>query len=284
MRRQAELAHAVRHTEDDRLRPPPQLGRDLGAGHPEDLAGRDGVDVVIAPKGIQQPWIVGDVRQHPQVDLRVIRSQQHPAGRGDDGPADLPPFFGPDGDVLQVRIRRDDPTGGRHRLVERGVHAARPGVHQSRQHVDVGRLQLGELTVSNDVGHDLVVGGQVLQDLGVGGVAGLGLFDRRQLQLLKQDESQLFGRADVELAARQPVDLRGQLCQPAVHLLRKRAQVRDIHGHAGFLHRRQHGHERHFDLGEQLQHLLVPHAIDEDRSQPAQHIGGLTGLRHLVPV
>jgi hypothetical protein len=51
--------------------------------------------------------VLRQVRQQAQLDLRVVRADQHaPLGR-DERPADLPPDLGADRDVLQVRIDDD---------------------------------------------------------------------------------------------------------------------------------------------------------------------------------
>ena len=57
-------------------------------------------------------------------------------------PPDLAAELGADRDVLQVRIAAAQPAGRGHRLVEAGVHAAGLRVHELRQRVDVGALQL----------------------------------------------------------------------------------------------------------------------------------------------
>ena len=50
--------------------------------------------------------------------------------------------LGSNRNVLQVRIGAAQPAGGGDRLVEAGVHAAGDRMHELRQRVDVGALQL----------------------------------------------------------------------------------------------------------------------------------------------
>ena len=53
-------------------------------------------------------------------------------------------LFGTNGDVLQIRITRRKPAGGGHRLIEAGMNPAGFRMHQFRQGVGVGPLELGQ--------------------------------------------------------------------------------------------------------------------------------------------
>ena len=66
----------------------------------------------------------GQVREHAELDLRVVGRDQHVARFGDERAADLAAELGPDRDVLQVRIAAAQASGRGDRLVEAGVHAA----------------------------------------------------------------------------------------------------------------------------------------------------------------
>ena len=74
---------------------------------------------------LQQARIAGQVRHDAQLDLRIVGGDQRVARRRDEGLADAPALRGADRDVLQIRIRRGQPAGGGHRLVIRGMDAAR---------------------------------------------------------------------------------------------------------------------------------------------------------------
>jgi hypothetical protein len=63
------------------------------------------VYVTVFGKSAEQSFITGQVRHDPQLDLGIIRGQQHTALARDESLPDTPPFFGADRDVLQVRIR-----------------------------------------------------------------------------------------------------------------------------------------------------------------------------------
>ena len=154
------------------------------------------------------------VGQHAQLDLRVVGRQQLPARLArQERRANLAAALGAHRNVLQVRIVRAEPARGRHHLVERRVHAAGLRMHHLRQGVDVRVLQLGVLPILDDLGRQRMQPGQLFQHVGVGAAAALGALEHRQLVLVEQDLLQLLGRADVELAAGQLVDLALQLRQ-----------------------------------------------------------------------
>src|SRR5262249_13699649 len=154
-----------------------------------------------------------------ELDLRIIRGEEAPARLGDEGRADATPELRADGNVLQIWSARAEPTRRRHELIEGGVDAARRRMDQARQSVAVRRLELGERAVLDDLGGQLVAEGELLEDVGVGRIARLGLLDRRQLELFEKHLGELLGRADVELAAGQRVDLARQRRERAVKLL-----------------------------------------------------------------
>ena len=101
-----------------------------------------------------------------------------------------------------------------------------------------------------------MVSAQCLQHLDVGRVAALGLFDHRQLQLVKQDLAQFFGRVDVELLSRLAVDLRRQLRNPSGQRLSERTQGVRVRLKADHLHLSKHGHERKLHVIIQIVHAL----------------------------
>ncbi len=94
--------------------------------------------------------VLRQVREHPQLDLRVVGGEDDVPRRRDEGGADGPAELRADGDVLQVRVVRRQPAGGGDGLVEARVDAAGLGVHVARQRVDVRALELVELAVLQD--------------------------------------------------------------------------------------------------------------------------------------
>ena len=73
--------------------------------------------VQIVAEGVQQAFVLGQVRHDPQFDLRVVRRQQFVAFRGYKRLTNPPTFCGTNRNVLQVWITRGQTTGGRDRLV-----------------------------------------------------------------------------------------------------------------------------------------------------------------------
>ena len=146
------------------------------------------------------------------------------------------------------------------------------------QAVRVGGFELGQAPVFQDIGDHRIIRRQFLQDIGRCGKAGLGLFAAGQAHFLKQDLSQLFGRADIELPSGLPVDLLFQLRDPA-------AQIPAV-GRKGFgvdpdpqpLHVIQ-------DIGQGPLHTAVkgPHAlpgqpVGSRPGRPAQAVGDPAGV------
>ena len=78
---------------------------------------------------------------------------------------------------------------------------------QRRQRVEVGALQLGQLSPPLDLLDDRVLVADRAQHARVGGEAGLAAPLARQLQLLEQDRAELLRGADRELLAGQLADL-----------------------------------------------------------------------------
>ena len=94
-----------------------------------------------------------------------------------------------------------EPAGAGDGLVEGGVDAA-VGRHLGQQRLAVGRPQLLDLAVAQQGVDDRVLAAQLLEGLGVGREARLGLLLRGQAQLVEQHLAQLRGRVDDELRRR----------------------------------------------------------------------------------
>ena len=116
------------------------------------------------------------------------------------------------------------PPRRRDQLVERGVDAPRPRMDERRERVRVRALELRELAVLQDLPRERVPEGQLLQDVHVGGVAGLGALERRQLQLLEEHDGELLGRVRVDRLAGELVDLPQERVELRVELLRQPAR------------------------------------------------------------
>ena len=117
---------------------------------------------------LDQRRVLREVRHHAQLDLRVVGAHQQGARGRDEGPPDGAALRRAEGDVLQVGVARGEPPGGRHRLVEGGVHApvGRPptgGSATAGQRVEVGGLELGQRPVLEQELRERVLRGQFLE-------------------------------------------------------------------------------------------------------------------------
>ena len=154
------------------------------------------MDILVATEGLDHPLVAAYVRHNSQFYLRVVGCQDDVLVVGcHKGLADVPPTLGTHRDVLQVRIHRTQPPGGGDRLRERGVDAARLGVDELRQRIDVGGLQLGEFAPFQDQRHDGMLVRQLQQHFFAGlvllALGEFGILDDGQT--LKQHLAQLFG-------------------------------------------------------------------------------------------
>ena len=122
--REPERRDAVDDPEVDHLGHVALVFRQRGRILREHLGSGRGVDVLAALERLPQLRLAGDVREDPQLDLRVVGRDELAAGLGDEGGTDLPAEVGADRDRLQVRIRRREPTGRGDVLVERCVQTA----------------------------------------------------------------------------------------------------------------------------------------------------------------
>ena len=206
-RREPEVAHPVGEPEVDHLG-----HRALVGGHVRRVlaqhAGRGlAVDVGLARERVREVLVARHVGEDPQLDLAVVGGDERRVGRaGDERVPDPPAERRPDRDVLEVRVRRRQPAGRRHGLVEQRVEPA-VGADQRRQRLDVGGPELGVDPPLEDRLDHRVDAAQLLEHRRVGRVAGLRLAALRQPQLDEQDVAQLLGRADRELVADGGVDL-----------------------------------------------------------------------------
>jgi hypothetical protein len=113
------------------------------------------------------------VGEHSQLDLRVVGGEQARASRRHEAGADLAAGVGADRDVLEVGVDAREPPGRGRGLAEGRVQAPVARVDQLGQGVEVGRLELGQLPPRLDLGHDLVLAADGLENARIGREAGL---------------------------------------------------------------------------------------------------------------
>ena len=231
------------------LRGAAQIVRVAAAVGAEDFQRRPLVEVGPVPERVHQHRIVGEVRQHAELDLRVVGRDEDAAGFGNDRAPDLAPKFGAHRDVLQVRVAAAQPAGGGHRLVEAGVQSSCFRIDQQRQRIDVRALQLHQLTPLQDEARQVVRGGELFEHVGGGG-GGLRLGvapQGRQLQLVEEDARQLLRRGDVERLSRELEDPRVVDGEVLLEPLRLRGQRHGVDLHASPFDVDQYRHERPFE-------------------------------------
>ena len=217
------------------------------------------MNVLATPEGVQQPGVLGHVSQHPQLDLRVVGGKELPVGGavGNEGPPDLPPCLGAYGNVLKVGIAAGDTAGGRARLVVAGMHPASARIDHVGQGVDVGRLELGHLSVLEDLVYHGVDAAQRLQSVGVGGImASLGAPGVRQPQFLEQQVTELGRRVEVYLVSYGGIDPRLDLSHLPEHVSRHLMQHTRVQLDAVPLHPHQHRQQGYFRVVHQATQFL----------------------------
>ena len=217
------------------------------------------------------------MRHHPQLDLRIVGAHQQVAVRRDEGPPDGAALRRAERDVLQVGVARGEPPRGRHRLVERGVHAAiRPAsgrypIRHRGQRVEVGGLELAERPVFEQQLRERVLRGQLLEHALVGREAGLRPPAGLQLELLEQHARDLRPAVEVEALVGQHVE---RLLEPgdvfggaARHLGQHPTVERDPRA----LHLEQHPDERVLEPGVEIPLLPRLELGPERRLQSPEH-------------
>ena len=281
--RQTKARDAIDHAKVDRLGLTTHVRRHLVQWHAEHFRSGQRVNVDAVLKRLLKLGDIGDMRQYPQLDLGIVKRDQRLARLCDKCLADAPPFFGPDRDVLQVRIGRGQPPGRRPRDGIGRMHTARVGVDVILQRVSIGRFQLGHLSPVQHPRGQVMFCREVLKHIGTGGIGPrLAFLAAFQPHLVEQDFPQLLGRADVEFAPGELIDL---VLKPR-HLLGKGvghpAQRIAVHLHARAFHCRQNRHKRAF---KRFIHLRYPDAVElgfEQLPQPQSDIRILGGIFHRI--
>ena len=192
--RERERALAVEQRVVDHLGDAAKIVRVAAAVGAEDLQRRPLVEVGPLAERVDEHRIFRKVREDPELDLRIVRRDQHVPRIGDERAADLAPERRPDGDVLEVGIAAAQPPGGRDRLVEAGVHAAGLGVNELGQRVDVGAFQLHQPAPFEDLPRQIVGERKLFEHVDGGGRRARRArpFQDRQLQLVEQDFRELL--------------------------------------------------------------------------------------------
>ncbi len=103
---QTKSADAVQDAEIGRFGLASLVTGDLFQGFVVDACSGDGVDVMVVGKGVKHRFVVAQVSDQSQLDLGVVRTEEHVAVGGNEGAADLLALVNTHGDILQVGIER----------------------------------------------------------------------------------------------------------------------------------------------------------------------------------
>ena len=177
----------------------PFFRRDFVQGDAEDFRRRPAVDILALLEAVDHSRVLGQVSQEAQFDLRIVaRDDVVIAFAGHEEGAYLAALFGPDGNILQIRVGTAQASRRRDHLVEMGIDAPRFRHDERFQAIEIsGNEFLQGPEVQDLVYHGMLVA-QGVEDGTVRRIARLGLLDDRQLQLLEEDDAELFRRIDVE--------------------------------------------------------------------------------------
>ncbi len=227
-------------------------------GNAKNLSGRPAMNVLIPDKGIHKGGIPGNVCKNPQLNLGIIRIHQKMLFIAcHKYLSDPSSHFFTNGNVLQIGLRAADPAGRRNSLVEAGMDPPVFRANDRKQSVDIGRLQLHDLTILHNLSNNGVAALQMPEDFNVGGISRLCLLLNREMQLFKQDFTKLLRGVDIKVFScqfrnllRQPGHFRSKL---HIELL----QNRFIHFKANPLHMGQNTNQRLLNLQIQFRHIFL---------------------------
>src|SRR6185503_1325596 len=100
-------------------------------------------------------------------------------------------------------------SGGRHGLVQSGVHPSSPLIDQLRKRVNISIFELGNLAVIDDLLRQFILESEFFKDIHrCRYLARLCLAPNFKVELLK-DLAKLGGRVDIELLSGEREDLTG---------------------------------------------------------------------------
>ena len=147
---------------------------------------------------------------------------------------------------MQVGIARCHTAGGGHELMEGGVDAAGDLGNGMRQRFDVGVVELGDLSVVEDVLNDGMQAHERLEDLLIGLILASGGLPGLvgEFEALKEHFAHLFRAVEVEGATCGLVDALLQFGGFLVELDAVLAQGLHVDFHTEILHAGEHGDQR----------------------------------------
>lgn len=213
------------------------------------------MDILAGEKRRAHRLVARDVREQAQLDLRIVRVHEHVAGRGDKHFAQSRPQLAPDGNILQIRLGGRETSRRRDGHLEIGMDAS-VRADDLQKAVRVGGFELGELAVFEHMAHDGLIA-ELIEHIGIGAPAGLGLFPAGETELFKKHGAELFRGLDVEFLPRLCPNRFAQRVDAARKTLAEGAQRLRVGKEALVFHFGKHCAERQLDLCKKLLHLRL---------------------------
>ena len=180
--------------------------------------------------------------EQAQLDLAVVRVDEHAAACWDEHPAKFAAELCARGDILEVRFSRAEAARRCDSHLEACVDAP-VGRDDLQKSVAIGRAELCVLAVLQHLFDDGVLPAELFKHVRVRRPAGFRLLAVRQLQAFKEHLAELLGRVDVERPARFLVDVLLERFELRLHFAAEGCEGICVHAHAGVLHAREHGAE-----------------------------------------
>ena len=184
------------------------------------------MDVLRFDESRTQRFVAGEVCHEAQLDLTVIRGEQHVLlVARNESTTDTASQLAADRDVLQIRVRGRETPGCRRGLIERGPQAPVACIYQLRYDVDVGVLEFGNFAPLQHQRADRILARQTRQHLDAGSPPRFGFLSPGNLEFAEEYFPELLGRADVEDLAGKIVDSLLQACHGVIDFFTDDAQL-----------------------------------------------------------
>ena len=214
----------------------------------------------------------------PQLDLVVVGDEERESRRRHERPSECPTGLGTYRDVVEVGGVGAEAAGAGDSLVERGPDPISLP-HLGEEALAVGRPQLLDLPVRQELLDDGMVVSEPLKGGRIGGISGLRLLARRQPELLEQDLPELLGGVDVELLPGSLMDGGTEEVAFGGELVAQTGEFGHVDAHADLLHPGQHPDQRQLDVSIQPGDALpvdgCQHRLDEEFDRPCPEGSGI---------
>ena len=235
------------------------------------------MDVLCFPICLDQFLISGHMCKDSQLDLRIIRIQEHESVFRHKNLTDQSSKFHPDRNILKIRFCTADPSGCRNRLIKGRMNPSVCFDH-STQSICIGRFKLGKLAVFQDILDDLMLRRKLLQNVCRCRVTCLCLLASRDLHLFKQDHTQLLRGIDIEFFTCLLPDQLFQFMDTDTQFLTVILQFLASDTDSPFLHGIQGEYQRKLDFCINLPHFCLMKSFFDRCSGRKDSVRHITGI------